>query len=73
MTSPTLLVATAQLLAPALVRLREEARRNEFLSMASHEMRTQLSALRGFTEVMLSREVPPNDQRKLSPPAEGVS
>ena len=58
-----LLVATAQLLAPALFRLREDQRRNEFLSMASHEMRTPLSALQGFTEIMLSREVPPKDQR----------
>lgn len=35
----------------------------EFVSMASHEIRTPLAALQGFTELLLSREVPSEVQR----------
>ena len=35
----------------------------EFVSMAAHEIRTPLSALQGFTELMLSNDVPADVQR----------
>lgn len=60
----SLLCAAGQQVALALLRLRAAERlRTEFLSMACHEIRTPLSALQGFTELMLSRDVPPSDQR----------
>ncbi len=45
-------------------RVRElERLKTEFVSMAAHEIRTPLSALQGFTELMLSNDVPANVQR----------
>lgn len=35
----------------------------EFISVACHEIRTPLTALQGFTELMLSREIPRDQQR----------
>lgn len=40
-----------------------ERRKTEFVSIASHEIRTPLAALRGFTELLLSRDVSPEVQR----------
>ena len=37
--------------------------KTEFVSMASHEIRTPLAALQGFTELLLSRDVPPSVQQ----------
>jgi PAS domain S-box-containing protein len=37
--------------------------KTEFVSVASHEIRTPLAALQGFTELLLSRDVPPSVQR----------
>ncbi|OGO51283.1 MAG: hypothetical protein A2148_00320 [Chloroflexi bacterium RBG_16_68_14] len=60
----SLVCAAGQQLALALLRLRAAERlRTELVSMACHEIRTPLSALQGFTELMLSRDVPPSDQR----------
>ena len=40
-----------------------ERRTTEFVSAASHEIRAPLTALQGFTELLLSRDVPPSEQR----------
>lgn len=37
--------------------------KTEFVSMASHEIRTPLAALQGFTELLLSRDVPHSVQQ----------
>jgi len=39
--------------------------KNEFVSTVSHELRTPLTSLRGFAELMLERECPPEKQRKF--------
>ena len=36
----------------------------ELISRASHEIRSPLTALQGFTEILLSRDVPPDKQRE---------
>ena len=70
-----LLSVVGQYLALALLRMRAtlppdgsrerelERLKTEFVAVASHEIRTPLAALQGFTEIMLSRDVPPNVQR----------
>jgi PAS domain S-box-containing protein len=40
-----------------------ERMKNDFISCVSHELRTPLSSLRGFAELMLQREYPPEKQR----------
>ncbi len=40
-----------------------ERMKNDFVSCVSHELRTPLSSLRGFAELMLQREYPPEKQR----------
>jgi signal transduction histidine kinase/CheY-like chemotaxis protein len=42
-----------------------EQMREQFVSAVSHELRTPLSSLRGFTELMLSREYPRETQRQF--------
>ena len=42
-----------------------ERMKNEFVSTVSHELRTPLTSLRGFAELMLEREYPPEKQRKF--------
>lgn len=37
--------------------------KTEFLSTAAHELRTPLTSLRGFSEIMLTRNLPPERQR----------
>lgn len=46
---------------------RKEAERlkDEFVSTVSHELRTPLTSLRGFAEVMLNRNYPPEKQREF--------
>lgn len=45
--------------------LREVDRvKNNFMSMAAHELRTPLTTLFGFSELLLTREVPPDQQRR---------
>ncbi|MSQ47062.1 MAG: PAS domain S-box protein [Deltaproteobacteria bacterium] len=39
--------------------------KDELISTVSHELRTPLASLRGFTELMLKREFPPEQQREL--------
>lgn len=39
--------------------------KSEFLSTAAHELRTPLSSIFGFTELMISREMPAEQQRDL--------
>jgi two-component system cell cycle sensor histidine kinase/response regulator CckA len=40
-----------------------ELRRNDFVSIASHELRTPMTAILGFTELLLTRTVKPETQR----------
>ena len=40
-----------------------ERMKSEFVSMVSHELRTPLTSLRGFVELMLGRDYPPEKQR----------
>ncbi|MCC6537967.1 MAG: PAS domain S-box protein, partial [Bryobacterales bacterium] len=42
-----------------------EKMKTEFVSMVSHELRTPLTSLRGFAELMLDREYPPEKQKKF--------
>ena len=42
-----------------------ETMKTEFVSMVSHELRTPLTSLRGFAELMLNREYPPEKQKKF--------
>ncbi len=42
-----------------------ERMKNEFVSTVSHELRTPLTSLRGFAELMLEREYPPEKQKKF--------
>lgn len=42
-----------------------ERLKNELVSTVSHELRTPLTSLRGFAELMLEREYPPEKQRKF--------
>jgi PAS domain S-box-containing protein len=46
---------------------RKEAERlkDEFVSTVSHELRTPLTSLRGFAELMLKRDFPPEKQREF--------
>lgn len=39
--------------------------KNEFVSTVSHELRTPLTSLRGFAELMLDRDYPPEKQKKF--------
>lgn len=39
--------------------------KDEFISVVNHELRTPLTSLRGFTELMLSRNFSPEKQREL--------
>ncbi len=39
--------------------------KDEFISVVNHELRTPLASVRGFTELMLSRNFPPEKQREL--------
>jgi signal transduction histidine kinase len=50
-----------QKVAAATERLRQlDQAKTEFVSVVAHEMRTPLTALQGFTELLLSRSVPPD-------------
>lgn len=40
-----------------------ERMKNDFVAMVSHDLRTPLSSLRGFVELMLQRDFPPEKQR----------
>ncbi|HEX9126368.1 MAG TPA: ATP-binding protein [Methylomirabilota bacterium] len=52
--------------ARATQRLRElDQAKSEFLSVVSHEMRTPLTALQGFSELLLVRDVPPERARRF--------
>jgi PAS domain S-box-containing protein len=42
-----------------------ERMKDEFVSTVSHELRTPLSCLRGFTELMLTRDFPQEKQREF--------
>ncbi len=42
-----------------------ERMKNEFVSTVSHELRTPLTSLRGFAELILERDYPPEKQRKF--------
>lgn len=42
-----------------------ERLKDELISMVSHELRTPLASVRGFTELMLTRNFPPEKQREL--------
>ena len=42
-----------------------ERMKNEFVSTVSHELRTPLTSLRGFAELMLDRDYPPEKQKKF--------
>lgn len=45
--------------------LREsEHKKSELIRIVSHELRTPLASIIGFTSVLLSREVPPDEQRQ---------
>jgi signal transduction histidine kinase len=39
--------------------------KDEFISIVSHELRTPLTSLRGFTELMLTRDFSPEKQREM--------
>jgi PAS domain S-box-containing protein len=39
--------------------------KSEFLSTAAHELRTPMSSIFGFTELLLTREMPPERQKQL--------
>ena len=41
-----------------------ESRKSELIRIVSHELRTPLASIIGFTSVLLSREVPPDEQRQ---------
>jgi signal transduction histidine kinase len=46
-------------------KLRESERlKSELVSIVSHELRTPLASVLGFTSVLLSREVPPEERRR---------
>jgi signal transduction histidine kinase len=46
-------------------RLREgERHKRDLISMVSHELRTPLASVLGFTSLLLSREFPPEEQRR---------
>jgi len=42
-----------------------ESMKDSIVSMVSHELRTPLSSLRGFAELMLAREYPPEKRREF--------
>jgi PAS domain S-box-containing protein len=42
-----------------------ERLKDEFISTVSHELRTPLTSLRGFAELMLEREFPPDKRRRF--------
>lgn len=39
--------------------------KSEFLSTAAHELRTPMTSIYGFTELMMQREMPPERQRQI--------
>jgi signal transduction histidine kinase len=46
-------------------KLRESERlKSELVSIVSHELRTPLASVLGFTSVLLTREIPPEEQRR---------
>lgn len=45
--------------------LERERLKDELVSIVSHELRTPLTSLRGFAELMLKREFPPEKQREF--------
>ena len=45
--------------------LERERLKDEIVSIVSHELRTPLTSLRGFAELMLKREFPPEKQREF--------
>ncbi len=56
------LAKSIQLLANDLNYLKKE--RNEFLSSISHELRTPLTYIKGYTDIVLKRNLPINEQQK---------
>jgi PAS domain S-box-containing protein len=42
-----------------------EQMKSDFLSMAAHELRTPMSSIHGFTELLLKREFPPSQQKEM--------
>lgn len=56
------LAHSIQLLANDLKYLKKE--RNEFLANISHELRTPLTYIKGYTDIVLKRKLPPEEQQK---------
>jgi len=46
-------------------RIEVERLKEELMAMVSHELRTPLTSLRGFSELLLHREFPPEQQRRF--------
>lgn len=42
-----------------------EQMKSDFLSMAAHELRTPMSSIHGFIELLLKREFPPEQQKEI--------